>query len=370
MHGNSPTKPRPRPPVASVPVPRQPVAEPAGGLDELRASLFASLPRADQRKRAREYLDGLLATHGRKSIRNIAAAVSGRAAEQRLHHFICESTWDWTPVRRTLARYVAVTAPDHAWVVRPMRPPRNARWVLGVWSAWRRASVPVNWRLRPAGDHHRQGKGSLPRSTPQRPESVLEGVVGSCAELVRDWGLRPRPVVMDARGSDVPALVGGLAALGLPVLLRIGAGTLLHPACSASRAADRGMPAGELVGMARGRFASGSDGSEAAVATVRVPGQPGTHAGEAVSASLVAFGGTGTKVTAQLWLATHSDVAAGVLRRMSMLVQRVDDDRLHIADRVGIGDFTGGSLRGWHRHVTLASAAHAAMVFSRGTSET
>ncbi|CAM5241870.1 hypothetical protein SALBM217S_05197 [Streptomyces griseoloalbus] len=66
------------------------------------AELFASLRRSDQRLRARQYLSGLLAAEGRKSIRNIAAFAGGTAAEQSLHHFISSSTWDWSPMREAL----------------------------------------------------------------------------------------------------------------------------------------------------------------------------------------------------------------------------------------------------------------------------
>lgn len=73
---------------------------------ELCAELFASLPRSDQRRKGEVYLRGLLKAEGRKSIRNIAAHVGDRAAEQSLHHFVVSSTWDWGPVRAALARYL------------------------------------------------------------------------------------------------------------------------------------------------------------------------------------------------------------------------------------------------------------------------
>jgi hypothetical protein len=49
----------------------------------------------------------------------------------------------------------------------------------------------------------------------------------------------------------------------------------------------------------------------------------------------------------------------GTLLRLTRLTQRVARDFTEIADRVGIRDFSGRSFVGWHRHVTLASAAHA-----------
>ena len=86
-------------------------------LQEISKSLFASLPRTDQRNKGVAYVKGLLKVTGRKSIRNIANLVGGRATDQSLHHFISESTWDWMPVRQALSRYLVPRLPVEAWVV-------------------------------------------------------------------------------------------------------------------------------------------------------------------------------------------------------------------------------------------------------------
>jgi hypothetical protein len=39
----------------------------------------------------------------------------------------------------------------------------------------------------------------------------------------------------------------------------------------------------------------------------------------------------------------------------------VADDFASIGSRVGVLDYLGRSLAGWHRHMTLASVAHAAV---------
>lgn len=101
-------------------------------LGELCGELFESLARSDQRRKGIDYVRGLLTATGRKTIRNIAAVLPGRAAEQALHHFICSSTWDWTPVRRSLARYLARVAAPKAWVVRPIVIPKTGRHSVGV----------------------------------------------------------------------------------------------------------------------------------------------------------------------------------------------------------------------------------------------
>ncbi len=48
--------------------------------------------------------------------------------------------------------------------------------------------------------------------------------------------------------------------------------------------------------------------------------------------------------------------------RLTRLTAVADRDAERIADQVGMRDFVGRSFQGWHRHVTLASVAHLAVV--------
>ncbi|MGX1157275.1 SRSO17 transposase [Streptomyces albogriseolus] len=59
-----------------------------------------------------------------------------------------------------------------------------------------------------------------------------------------------------------------------------------------------------------------------------------------------------------MWLTDLTSVPPAFLMRLRGMLSRVDQDLAHGADQVGIRDFAGRSYRGWHRHVTLASAAH------------
>jgi hypothetical protein len=70
-------------------------------------------------------------------------------------------------------------------------------------------------------------------------------------------------------------------------------------------------------------------------------------------------GAIGQRWPGELWLTDLTDASPATLLRLRQLVQRVDRDLTEIADRVGLRDFAGRSYDGWHRHVTLASAAHA-----------
>lgn len=53
-------------------------------------------------------------------------------------------------------------------------------------------------------------------------------------------------------------------------------------------------------------------------------------------------------------------LAPGSLLRIAKLAGRAGQAQAGTGEDVGLKDFEGRSFRGWHRHITLASAAHAA----------
>ncbi|WP_020665959.1 IS701 family transposase [Amycolatopsis nigrescens] len=375
-----------------------------GALAELCSALFASLPRSDQRKKGIEYIRGLLETNGRKSIRNIAALLGGQATEQSLHHFISSSTWDWDPVRRVLAHYVARSTQPQAWVVRPMVIPkagqhsvgvdkrffstlgqvRNAQQAVGVWAASDEVSCPVNWRLHlPKAwldDAPRRSRASIPDEMGAETlgDCALEAYLGMAARTE----LPVRPVVMDAREADVMKTVRKLRAAGVPMLLRVSNTLRLKVADPAlpGHSADA-LPADQIMGAAkdlrRPAMWTGGYPREALrtslAATVRVrmpnplqnqnPGQAMRH-GELV---LLGASENGANWPAELWLTDMVAAQPDGLLRLSRLIRRVDRDFTAIADQVGIRDFAGRSYSGWHRHATLASAAHAVLALGQAT---
>jgi hypothetical protein len=73
---------------------------------------------------------------------------------------------------------------------------------------------------------------------------------------------------------------------------------------------------------------------------------------------LVELSRPGESGPGQLWLTSRGDLGLADLVNLTSLVHRVGQDLAVTGDRVGLRDFTGRSYGGWHRHVTLASAAH------------
>ncbi|MDT5036343.1 MAG: hypothetical protein QOE03_1528 [Micromonosporaceae bacterium] len=368
-------------------------------LDELCSTLFADLARSDQRRTGTEYIQGLLRTDGRKSIRNIAGRLGGQATEQRLHHFICSSTWDWRTVRQALGRYATSDGPPQAWVVRPMVIPKagensvgvdrrffpafgqvlNGQEACGVWAAWDDRSIPINWRLHLSGawlDADRRERASIPDSVVAEP--LAHCAVESYLGMMRDWDLPVRPVVLDGRATNVIATIRRFVAASVPVLIRFNGTCPLTVAPTAVPGRSGDIPADRIMAAVRhvGSTVFWRDHTPAAtmrastVSTMRVrlpsrgTGRQSTRHQELL---LMGVRENGQRWPTEFWLTTMVDARPAELVRLSRLTQRVDLDFDDISDQVGIRDFTGRSFDGWHRHVTLASAAHAVALATRGT---
>ncbi|MDT0345818.1 IS701 family transposase [Streptomyces litchfieldiae] len=366
-----------------------------GALAELGSVLFASLPRSDQRRKGMDYLRGLLGVRGRRSIRNIATLLGGSATEQSLHHFVCSSTWDWGPVRQALARHLVGNTPPLAWVVQPMVIPKagensvgvdrqyvpevgrilNAQRAVGIWAANEQASSPVNWRIYLSSSWLEDGPRRRQASIPEHLDARTAGdmTIDACLETAGEWGLPTRPVVVDARSMDIPTLVRRFRAAGVPFLARVNSTfqlTVTDPA-RLGRSTDM-QPAGQIMVAERNRLRpvvwrehhGGSTTMRTNVAfalRVRLPHQVHRASG-ADSLALLGVGEDRRRWPTELWLTDMTDVPLPALVTRSKLTARTERDLRDTADRLGIRDFTGRSYSGWHRHVTLASAAHVVSV--------
>lgn len=365
----------------------------SGGSDavlaELCPVLFASLPRSDQRRTGAQYLRGLLGVRGRKSIRNLATGLGPQANEQSLHHFINSSTWDWAPMRRALGHYILRTAPPKAWVVRPMVVPKagqhsvgvdrrffpslghvvNAQQAIGVWASSGTLSAPVGWRLHLPStwldDIPRRSKALIPDEA--AAESMGDCAVEAVLELTRDLGMPARPVLLDARDTDAGRIVRRLSAAGLPSLIRIGGDVPLCPTEPVvSKHAHRLLPPQVILSAAPQlrrpvtwkAHPAATAVRTSLVAAVRVT-LPEVADGPNPALVLLGIGAPGREWPAQVWLTDLVDAQPAALLWLTRLIERVDRDCAGVGARVGIRDFTGRSFGGWHRHMTLASAAHA-----------
>lgn len=368
---------------------------------ELADVLFATLPRRDQRKKGEQYLRGLLKAKGRKSIRNIAAHVGGPAAEQSLHHFISSSTWDWMPVREALAAQWEEYCAPQAWVVRSMPILKaghhsvgvdnvfdpclgqafRGQHAFGVWYASEAVSVPVHWRLHLpetwVQDDNRRRRAAIPEAIGEETEE--ECASAAVLAMTASWRVPLRPVVLNVHVARMAATIGRFTDAGVPVIVRAGPAFRLvvrDPALPGYGAGPLGIP--HILAAVRGlaRPVEWPDPAgpcarrTSAAVTVRVgdaavlparPGRPATGSGDLVL--LGEWEDAGRAPTA-MWITNMSSVPLGALLRMTKLAARARQDLADIGERVGLKDFEGRSFRGWHRHITLASAAHAVVALA------
>ncbi|CAM5740220.1 hypothetical protein SALBM311S_05105 [Streptomyces alboniger] len=372
---------------------RLPSEVPDATVDELCAELFAPLPRVDQRERGAQYLYGLLTADGRKTVRNIAAHVGGGSAEQSLHHFVSSSTWDWMPVRAALCQYLERVLRPRAWVVRPLVIPKagrhsvgvarrfvpslgqviNSQEALGVWAVDEEASAPVHWRLL-CQEERRSAGGVLGRrrSAAEQPPVADAECVAATAQEVRRWGLgTPRPVVVDLPDCDPRALLELFAAERMPVLTAISGATRVTIADRGRLPGDteREVSAQQLLKMVRAvrrpitwRDPEHGVNRTSLVATVQVTLRP-----SAERVLLIGEWDDPQGWPRRYWITNLTAGPAGALLRLTKLALRAETDFARISVPVGLVDFEGRSFNGWHRHITLASAAHAVRALTAAT---
>src|SRR5438067_2474673 len=276
-----------------------------GRLEEFAAEMFAPLVRRDQRDKGATYVRGLLLDGRRKSMQPMAERLG--VDHQGLQQFVSSSTWAVEPVRKRLARRaVEVIAPE-AWVVddtgygdiAEFRDGLNARgraWVMqvqGVLSAHAEGAVPA---LVPTSG----------RGRPARPR------------------YRTAPV----------ALREHVLAAGRDAVVRLTWRTGSRGSLTSFFVALRVRPAGHHQGDRRA-----ADGSLPAV-------------------WLLAEWPPEAAEPTDYWLSClPADTPLAELVRLAKIRWRIEHDYRELKTGLGLDHFEGRTWTGWHRHVTLVTAA-------------
>ncbi|MGW7431025.1 IS701 family transposase [Streptomyces sp. NPDC054861] len=364
---------------------------------DLSREVFASLRRSDQRRTADQYLRGMLTAPGRKTARNLATHSGQPAAEQRFHHFIASSGWDWRPVREALAHFLERTAPPAAWVVRPFTLPKTGerlvgidrRWVpelgrtvngqfgYGLWQTSSSGEIPVNWHLdlpeSLLGDPAERARAGVPAEY-AAPVSPEDSTVTTALELPLRRASAYRPVVVDARRAALGTLLHRFEAARVPLLARI-SGTTRVPADGSGQSGVRqeSVMARQLLSSAGVRRpVTRADGCRMAV-TLRVglptgAGEPGGHRRPGQSGERLLLGEWFGPQAApdRLWLTDLTTAPLSALLRLTELAGRhasaaasEDSPESGSVGRSGLHDYGGRSFAGWHRHMTMVSVARA-----------
>jgi hypothetical protein len=369
-----------------------PAADPATALAaDLSRQVLGPLARRDQRRSGELYIRGLLEATGRKTIRNIASHTGVPADAQRLHHFVSESTWHWHPARAALARRMACLVPPRAWVVHTATLPRagrgavgtdhfadprtgrsvNAQRAVGLWAATEWGGYPVDWHLRLTSrwldDARLREQAGIPAETVAL-ESVEAGL-GLTLDTAPTAGAPRCPVLLDARHAAAGRVAALLGAGGFPSLLRISPSQLLTPVAADGRSTGRGVTARKLAGgLPAARFSRVRDPGCAAGhrEVARVPCQAAdAPPGPRRRQLLLVQKDPHSPLHTGFWLTDLTALSTGALVRLAATPARIARDITGTGRRVGLYDFEGRSFAGWHRHLTLASAAHAAVLLLR-----
>ncbi|MEU8460690.1 transposase [Streptomyces sp. NPDC029003] len=359
--------------------------------DDLCDTVLAPLRRKDQREKGRQYVRGLLALPGRKSMRGIAGQVGGGAAEQSTHHFISGSTWDWEPLRDALSGYLEATTPLTAWVAQPMAIPRGGEHSVGVahrfdphlgqmfrgqqafgtWFTSAALVTPVGWRMYLPETE----EGAAPRPpaerAPYEDAAYAQSATAAVLDTVRRSGGAPRPVVLDIHRIGTRSTMNRFAEAGVPVIARADPATPLlvtDPALPGHGAGPRS--ARDVLQSVRAlctpvewtdpdpAHPGGRHRSTLAVA-VRVM-MPDPSPARRRHLLLVGEWTDPRRAPSQLWVTDLVRLPVGPLLRLTKQGLRVGSAAGRTGREAGLRDFAGRALPGWHRHVTLASVAHAA----------
>ncbi|MER5205561.1 transposase [Streptomyces sp. NPDC002825] len=351
--------------------------------------LFTHLPRADQRRWAAAYLLGLLAVSGRKSMRSLAAAITDSpTASQSLHRFINASPWDWQPVRGELRRWVEQRTRPKAWTIGVAVVPKrgdqscgvhrrfvpalgrtiNCQVGIGQFLATSRGQIPVDWRLHLPSEWSEE---KLRRRT-RIPEAVHPlpawAQVLDLADTLAADASPALPLVADLREyKESDRLLLGLRqrahdfVVAVPDSLAVQPPVAVRPSGPAADGSASPISArrfleteGELLRSVLGTSHLRPSGlTRVVTGLVRLPRGPQPQRFYRLFAEVPREGEQPTA----LWLTTLVHLSMEELLELASLPATTPRAMRRLEDGFGLQDFEGRSYPGWHRHVTLVSAA-------------
>ncbi|WP_129771187.1 IS701 family transposase [Streptomyces sp. L-9-10] len=376
-----------------------------GRLEEFAGEVFAPLARADQRVKGGLYLRGLLLDGRRKSMQPMAGRLG--VDHQQLQQFMTSSTWPVDTVRNRLARRAVAVVRPQVWVVDDTGFPKdgtsspgvarqysgtlgkvgNCQIGVSVHAASDATSCPLSWRLfLPSSWDENEAAGRrarcrIPEEEHHRPKWQL--ALDMLDELAT-VGLRPAVLVADTGYGANADFRRGLEDRGLAYALQVKgemtahAGSALPHQPPYSGLGPRPLPRYRTrpvslrehvlaAGRARAVTVTWRKGSKAAMSArfvflrVRLAGRRPQPAPDGVIALrwLIAQWPEGENEPVKYWISNlPADIPARDLVRLAKLRWRIEHDYRELKTTLGLDHFEGRSFTGWHRHVTLVTAAH------------
>ncbi len=348
-------------------------------LGDLPRLLFGHLHRSDQQRWGQVYLQGLLRTHGKKTVRRMAAVVTGsEAASTSLHQFVNASPWEWAPARGELARWAARSLPVRAWTLAPAVLPKrgdrspgvhqrflpesgrtvNCQLGMGLFLDVGRAHVPVDWQLflppRFTHDEAVRDRAKIPAAT--RAQPLWDHALSLVREMTSWSDGNTAPVVADLTSlCDVAPLTQRLQGSGHPFMLAVPGQTALGgpevPPGDKESARGLLLRRGVRHPAGAGRHVV-SHGTT--VHGLRPDGEHTRGPGR-----LMAEWDAGSGRPGRIWLTNIPDRHPAELLELARSPRGAAAAVHRMGEDFGLLDFEGRSFPGWHRHMTLVSAAYA-----------
>ncbi|WP_460703222.1 IS701 family transposase [Myceligenerans halotolerans] len=354
--------------------------------------LVSGLPRADQRRWARIYVDRLARLEGELGSRTLVSwiAQNGGGADHSLQRFLNRSHWDPDHIRRAIADVTVEQFGVEAWVVRDVvfakhgtqspgverqyvyehKKVVNCQKSLALCLVTDRSAVPVNWHLRIPQSWHassRRDKAGIPGD--EIPAS-RDALVVRLLDETSAWETVPsRPVVCRGENpAECTALTARLAAHAYQFVVAVEADTpslpdsadVLQRDAAAQQRPARGLadivrqaaPAKVTVtwqlrhgAVARGQFA---------LVPVRLP----VKNAPALRLRALVEWPPGKAVPVALWLTNIEDAPIQRLVAIARLARVGDQMVEQLQSRFALEAFEGRTFHGWHHHVALVSAAY------------
>jgi SRSO17 transposase len=386
-----------------------------GRLEEFAAEMFAPLARRDQRDKGTTYVRGLLLDGRRKSMQPMAERLG--VDHQGLQQFVSSSTWAVEPVRKRLARRAVEAIAPAAWVVDDTgfakdgsASPGVARQYSGtlgkvgncqigvsICAVTDTASCPLSWRLflperwdeacaatpeAAAAIRGRRARAGIPAEARHREKWRL--ALDMLDELA-GWGLAPPVVVADAGYGNNAEFREQLTIRGRPYVCQVNGDLTAHPADAVPATIDysgrgpRPKPRYRRAPLAlrehvltAGRAAvvrlTWREGSRGAMTShfvalrVRPAGRRPTGRlaadGSLPPAWLLAEWPPAAAEPTDYWLSSlPADTDLAQLIRLAKIRWRIEQDYRECKTALGLDHFEGRTFTGWHRHVTLVTAA-------------
>jgi SRSO17 transposase len=316
---------------------------------------------------------------------------------QSLNHLVTDSPWRWEPVQDRIAVRTVALLRVIAWVIDDTTFLKdgvdsvgvsrqhsgraggvaNCQAAVSVTACSGTEAVPLAWRLFLPKSWNPQVSGER-RLTARVPEDKVHRRKWELAldalDGLLELGLEPAPVVADQDYGKVGEFRDGLAQRGLGFVVQVNSNVRLLPwrqePDTAWSREGKHFSATELAAKAKQVPASWNtcDGERAGRFSLLPVREASTSARQRASRAgaflpdrwlLVAWDDAGEKPT-HFWLAHLPGVAKPGLARLVRLAKArwgVETGYRELKDTLGLDHYEGRTWPGWHRHVTLVTAA-------------